>query len=442
VSIGKTSVLLYPKVDASMSDPEKAMAFQKNKTTLTLADLDQKDRILALADCLDLILMAKVSLADWGHKLHCNWANFANLIILSWHGANSAQINNTATAANPAILLPVQNGAANACHSSGIKFVRVQLALDYTNLNWIDPPPNTTLQGEYYIQLPQDSVDLLNALGNPYCLTTFLGAPNLCTLSVTDVQGDILRATHQDGPFDLLKPSFNLTSCRTDSTVKYGELKIQVVCLTSATIHQQLFKVLVPGYSMEPHNVLNHIWQSFVDQEGKHIRLTAQVYYRTFLNAIRLFYDLKMNPINVAGIFMDHIDPTFTKGFRAHYPDFGKARPRVAFTQRCLLTDMLSALIKTENDVSNVLEIVSGAQGSKQCHMAPPGGAVPAFPSVDEKTLQKYAAGGDDSTKGSKITNSSYIERKCFGCGDPHPWSKKIKGVYVICCPNANKPGV
>jgi hypothetical protein len=60
VSIGKTSVLLYPKVDASMLDPEKAMAFQQNKTALASAELDQKAHILALADRLDLMLTAKI----------------------------------------------------------------------------------------------------------------------------------------------------------------------------------------------------------------------------------------------------------------------------------------------------------------------------------------------------------------------------------------------
>jgi len=58
VSIGKTSVLLYPKVDASMGYPEKAMAFQQNKTALASADLDQKECILTLADRLDLMLIA------------------------------------------------------------------------------------------------------------------------------------------------------------------------------------------------------------------------------------------------------------------------------------------------------------------------------------------------------------------------------------------------
>ena len=37
-----------------------------------------------------------------------------------------------------------------------MKFVRVHLALDYADLNWIDPAPYCVLHGEYYIQLPRD----------------------------------------------------------------------------------------------------------------------------------------------------------------------------------------------------------------------------------------------------------------------------------------------
>jgi hypothetical protein len=192
VGIGKSLVSLYPKVDASMSDPEKAMAFQQNKTALASAELDQKVRILALADRLDLMLTAELSLADWERKLHRNWANFANLSILSWHSRNGNLINNTMTAVDESILLPVQDGAANTCRATGVKFVRVQLALNYADLNRIDPTPNTTLKGEYYIQLPQDSIDLINGAGNPYRLTTFTGAEDLRTLTVEAIKRDIL----------------------------------------------------------------------------------------------------------------------------------------------------------------------------------------------------------------------------------------------------------
>ena len=283
VSIGKTSVSLYPKVDASMTNPEKAMTFQKNKTALALADLDQKARILALADRLDLMLTAELSLANCKQKLHRNWANFANLSILSWHSTNSNIVTNTTTAADATILLPAQDGAANACRAPGVKFDRVQLALNYADLNRIDPAPNTVLRKEYYIQLPQDTVNLNNAAGNAYRLTTFTGPANLRTLSVADVKYTILDATHQDAPYNLLEPVFNLTSCRTDSTVIYGKLKSQVVPLASAIIHQQLFEVLVPGFSLEPHNVLNHIWQSYINADG------TQIGYAIFLNAVRSF---------------------------------------------------------------------------------------------------------------------------------------------------------
>jgi len=144
-------------VDASMSDPEKAMAFQQNKTALASAEFDHKACILAQANRLDLMLTAESSLVDWERKLRRNWANFANLSILSWHSGNGNLLNNTVTATDASILLPVQNGAANTCRVPGIKFVWVQLALNYADLNRIDPAPNTTLRGEYYIQLPQDS---------------------------------------------------------------------------------------------------------------------------------------------------------------------------------------------------------------------------------------------------------------------------------------------
>ena len=415
-----------------MSDPEKAMAFQQNKTALVSAKLDQKARILALADRLDLMLTAKLSLADWEHKLCRNWANFANLSILSWHSGNGNLFNNTVTAVDASILLPVQNGTANT----------VQLALNYANLNRIDPAPNTTLRGEYFIQLPQDSIDLINGAGNPYRLTTFTGAKDLRTLTVEAIKRDILDATHQGRPYDLLEPSFNLTFCRSESTVTYGELKSQVVRLASATIHQQLFEVLVPGYTLEPHNVLDHIFQSYIDQDGNHQRLSAQVYYTTFLNVVCSFYDLEEYPIDIAGIFMDHIDPRLAKGFRINYPGFGRARSRGALAQRTLLTDMLSALIKTKNSVSNILEVIGDARGGEQFLMNPsPGGSAPTFPSVAETTLNRYLK-GDDSTKGSDTTRGSFIERKCFGCCLSHPWSRKEKGQFFVVCPNANKPGI
>ena len=82
VSIGRTSVSLYPKVEGGWSDAEKSMAFQQIKAALAQAYLDQRARILALADRLDLMTTAESILADWERRFNRHWADFAYLTIL------------------------------------------------------------------------------------------------------------------------------------------------------------------------------------------------------------------------------------------------------------------------------------------------------------------------------------------------------------------------
>ncbi len=414
------------------------MAYQHNKTALATADLDQRVRILTLADRLNLMLTAKSSLADWERKLFCNWANFKYLTILSWHDAKGTAIALTTTAGDSSVLLPVQNGRVVDCHSAGVKFVHVQLELDFADLMTAAAhlAPNIILQGEYYIQLPQSLHDLTNKRNQDYRLTSWLGAADLRMMSTTNVQRAILDITHQDGPFDLLAPSFNLLSCRTDSTAGYGELKLLVVRLASDTVHETMFLVLVPGYSIKPHNVLDHIWQCYIDASRKTVQQSAQVYYSTFLNAIRLFYNLEEYPIDLAGIFQDHIDPSLQKGFRTHYPLYGQTCTKAAFTQRSILVNMLNALIKAANNLTNIHDIVWVEQcRGEQFHLS----QGHAHASVAEKTLQRY---GYDATRVSFESKGTASKPKCFGCGGPHPWSKLTNSKYTVICPNTNEPGV
>ncbi len=106
-----------------MSDPKKPWAYWHNWTALASADLDQRARILALAEQLDLMLTAKSGLADWERKLTKSWFNFQHLRIISWHNARKAVLTTTMIATDPTVLLPVQNGAMNQCCSEGLTFV-------------------------------------------------------------------------------------------------------------------------------------------------------------------------------------------------------------------------------------------------------------------------------------------------------------------------------
>jgi hypothetical protein len=123
---------LYRKVDETMSDPEKALAFQHNRTALAGADLDQRARILTLADRLNLMLTAEAGLADWERNLSKNWSNFQYLQILSWHDERGTRINTTTVPGDTSVLLPVQDGNIADCRAPGVKFVA-------SNSSWTSP---------------------------------------------------------------------------------------------------------------------------------------------------------------------------------------------------------------------------------------------------------------------------------------------------------------
>jgi len=121
------------------------------------------------------MLTAKAGLANWERKLSKNWSNFQHPRILSRHNEKGTRINNTTIPGDSSILLLVQDGNVADCRSPGVKFVRVQLELDFANLTIATAHPaphNVVLQGEYYLQLPQSSTNLNNGAGTAYTLTS------------------------------------------------------------------------------------------------------------------------------------------------------------------------------------------------------------------------------------------------------------------------------
>jgi hypothetical protein len=130
-------------------------------------------------------------LSDWTRHFCCNWCNFEHLSILSFHSNAGTQVNNTVTANDSAVLLPIADGSLAGCRKQ-ICFVRLQLNLYFSSLVMAGIQGVTILRVEYYMELPQGSHDLQNDRGVAYRLTTFLGPDNLCTIFPLDFARDIL----------------------------------------------------------------------------------------------------------------------------------------------------------------------------------------------------------------------------------------------------------
>ena len=192
------TVKFNPLVDSTMKPPERAHAFQINKTALAAPGIDR--RVM-----LDTLGSSAIGPAT--SNFQRAWCNFTNLTILLFHNDAGAQVNNT-TATDSAVLLPVVDGPVTDCRKKNNWFVRVQLNLDFASLVNLDPPGVTVLRVKFYIKLPQSSRDMINSSGVAYHLTTFLGPDNICLIPAAEFSRDILAGTLQDGPIDLLCPDF------------------------------------------------------------------------------------------------------------------------------------------------------------------------------------------------------------------------------------------
>jgi hypothetical protein len=195
VSIGHATVNLYPVIDPSMPVEERTYAFQVNKTALASAPVDLRVQLDALGQQLNLAATVDSVCDDWLRFFQDSWCDFSRLAILSFHNDTGGQIQDMTTAANTAILLPVINGNLANCRRANVKFVRVQITLDFRSLVSVEPPGITTLQVEYYIKLPLTSRAMVNGASAGYNLVMFHGTDDLCTLQSTEVQATILDQT-------------------------------------------------------------------------------------------------------------------------------------------------------------------------------------------------------------------------------------------------------
>jgi hypothetical protein len=289
----------------------------------------------------------------------------------------------------------------------------VQINLDFRSLVSVDPPGLTTLHVEYYVELPQTSCAMVNGVGRAYNLVTYHGTDDVCALMMQQVQTTILDQTLQDGPYNLQPASFNLTMARTGGTALRSKIKGKILQLAYPTICNTLFLKLCPGYSNQPHAVLDHIRQVHFDCNGNQVVSTIQAYFQQLMNALQPFSSQRKFPISVCQKFQDSLDPRLITGFCRFFQDHSVVQPLALMHQRKTLQQMLLAAQQAEDKYALTQRIAREAIGLSQAFTAGavPGGPAlaPAFPSQAETMLTRYAPGGGSgySTDSSRGTDRS-----------------------------------
>jgi hypothetical protein len=454
VPIGRMTVKLYPKITAAMPVHERAQAFQVNKSALKDLPTDFRLVIDAFGAQLNSSSTVEGILSDWRRFFSERWMDFSYLTILSFHQSSGDRIDDTTTPGDPAILLPIIDGAYANCRKQDVRFVRVQCNLDFNELTTTDTyPVSTTLRFSYYMELPQETRAMTNGAGAAYTLVSFLGVDDLRTLTPEMVRDHILSQVHQDGPVMLAASDFNLTSANTDSVSIAAEIDGKIIKLAWHQLCSSIFTELCPGYSNQPQAALEYIKQSYVDTDGNLVCTPVFAYYQRMMNAMRPFAGEAQFPKSVCNALIDGMDKRLLAIFRRNYADHATLHSLSASYQRSRFPTILQAMQSAEDEVQSISAIARSAVVGQAFKTD-----VLGFPSQAERTLDRYSAGyqSEGGTSGGYQSEGGYrsdgdtrrpkgkgkgLGRRdnCFGCGDAfHPWIVDDK----VVCPNADKPGV
>ena len=428
IQIGKATVYVYPVVTPNMPIFERAHAFQVVKTATENLPVDMRLIFDAIGTQLNCSAIVDGLLYDWRQTFDDGWYDFANLSIISFHDSAGAQINNTTVAGTPAILLDVLNGNLSNCRQQDVRFVRVSCSIDFAPLFTLRNPGNTILRVGFYLELPQTTVAMTNGAGVAYNLTTWHGAADLSTLTRDKVRALILEPSMQTGPIALSPANFNLGEANTESNKLLASIHAKIWQLGWKQIMASIFSQLCPGYSDQPHAVLDHIKQSSVGADGQVVTATVYKYYQRITNAARPFTAQAQYSISVCDRFIQGLDRNLLPSFRKNYPNHSMAHNLSSAYQRRQLSVILQAAQAAEDKCNQIQEIARKIVSSQGFFMQAQGTGA-ANPSRAEKTLARYKDG--DSTRERPKLN-------CWGCGGDHTWIR----CGVIECPRGTEPQI
>ncbi len=418
------SASMYPKVEPTMPIYELAHAYQVVKSTHESLPVDMRLILEAIGMQLNYNPIVDGTMFDFRSLFNEAWFDFSNLVIQSFHNSAGAVINNTMVANNPSVLLPVINGPLNTCCHQDVCYVRVSCTIGYARL--ITVPGPTMLRVDFYIKLPQTTRVMVNGVGGNYNLTSWLGAADLSTLSCSEVCKNILKPRLHDGPITLSLADFNLAEANVNAKTIRDTIQAKILKLGFKQICTTIFQKLCPGYSNQPHAVLEHICQSAPGPNGQMVTASIIEYYQCMMNALRPFTTEQTYVISVCNRFIQGLDCCLLPCFHRLYPAHLTIHNLNGAYQCQQLPTILVVAQAAKYEVKGVQDIARDLLG-QGFYTNATGNDAAAYPSQAKKTLSCYSNGGGGSDWGR---DRKRRPKECFGCGGDHSWMKNKKFVY------------
>jgi hypothetical protein len=125
----------------------------------------------------------------------------------------------------------------------------------------------------------------------------------------------ILEPCLQDGPIAFCPANFNLSNANIDTTAICERIHTKISKLGFNQICASIFVQLCPGYSNQPHAILEHIHQISTCPDGQPVTATVIEYYQRMMNVVRPFATQQRYAISVCNRFIQSLEKTLLPFF-------------------------------------------------------------------------------------------------------------------------------
>jgi hypothetical protein len=289
-------------------------------------------------------------------------------------------------------------------------------------------PGPTMIRVGFYIELPQTTVAMTNAGGIANNLTTWHGAANLALLMRNQVRATVLKPSLQDRSILLSPTDFNLGNAIINAITVRKKIHAKILHLSLKQIAASTFVQLCPGYSDQPHAVLEHIRQMLTGANGQLVTTSVIKYYQRMMNAVRPFATQWPYGISMCNRFIQGLDCTLMPQFRKNYPQHLSAHNLSRVYQCHMLPVILAAAQAAKDECQQIQDIARKIVTSQGFFMQGVPGAK-AYPRQAEMTIAQYKEGTQFKEQ---------VKLHCWGCGGDHSWMRRS----VVTYPRSTEPHV
>ena len=436
-SVGGTTWSLPTRVKLSDSNHLKLW---KAETLLARLDsikshkVSAQDKLHAVGYHLGIGTQTASKYSQWTRGFDAHWPDPSNYTILGFFGTDGARLNSTTTAADPEVLLPIDETTPRTAaqrRSGDVRWAHVQCRLPYASVDPESNPPDPTYDYSFYIDLPQSTKQTLNSQGNASAVTTYWGPDDLRTMSKADFKANILlQPPTQRQPYDLLAPVPPSTTARPDDGSAYTRMTDDVVSALFKGAFPYFIKEVCPVTTSRPVDQLHSVTQTLRSSSGgQDVVKPVEQFMSEFMTACSIWANDATFGADAHAEAFRNMDPVLQRqleadGYTAHH----LPQSLDSQHQMRLLSQLQTAAIRSERTIQRTEEQVSKyltrQSDDASSHLSQ------VLSSQAERTLSKYRNNDADGRppKTDKPPTCWHDD-----CGGAHR--------YGPACPYYNKPG-